>query len=106
VSQTFDRVRELVRRGDWRASDHALQRMTEHTIIGSDLADGIESGVAMEDYPSYHAGPCVLVLQSARAGPVHALWGLETGTARPAVLVTAYRPDPTRWSSDNRTRTS
>ena len=106
MSPTFDRVRALVRRDDWRASDHALQRMDEHDIIGSDLADGLDGGIAIEDYPGYHAGPCVLVLQSDRAGPVHALWGIEKGTDRPAVLVTAYRPDPTRWHEDNRTRKS
>jgi hypothetical protein len=37
VSDTFDRVRGLVELGDWRASDHGLQRVAEHAIIASDL---------------------------------------------------------------------
>lgn len=62
MSPTFDRVRALVRQDDWRASDHAIQRMAEQDIIGSELADRMEDGIVVEDYPSYHAGPCVLVL--------------------------------------------
>ncbi len=81
-----------------------MQRLTEHNIVASDLADAIEGGVVVEDYPSYHAGPCVLVLQADRSGPVHALWGLELGTEQPAALVTVYRPDRARWHEDNRTR--
>ena len=104
MSETFDRVRGLVELGDWRASDHALQRVAEHAIIASDLVDGIAGAMVVEDYPDYHAGPCVLVLQNDRDGPVHALWGLEKGTDRPAVLITAYRPDREHWQDDNRTR--
>jgi len=104
MSVTFDRIRELVQREVWRASDHALQRMAESDIIPSDLADAIATGEVMEDYPTYHAGPCVLILLSDRNGPVHVLWGLASGTDEPAVIVTAYRPDPARWHDDNRTR--
>jgi hypothetical protein len=106
ASATFTRIVDLVGRGDWSASDHALQRIAEYAIIGVDLEDGIGTGVAVEDYPDYHAGPCVLVLQADRRGPVHVLWGLKLGTDRPAVLVTAYRPDQTRWLDNNRTRKS
>jgi hypothetical protein len=29
--------------------------------------------------------------------PIHAVWGIPRGSTSPAVLVTAYRPDPERW---------
>ncbi len=32
--------------------------------------------------------------------PVHAVWGVPKGTDYPAVLVTAYRPDPGKWTED------
>ena len=104
ASATFDKVRPLIASGDWVASDHALQRVDENGIIVGDLVASIASGEPVEDYPTYHAGPCVLTLQADRSGMVHALWGLRSGTDRPAVLITAYRPDPTRWHDDHRTR--
>ncbi len=104
MSTMFDRVRDLIRRDEWRASDHAAQRLIDNDIIAADLLDAIDNSEVIEDYPDYHAGPCILVLQYDRGGPVHALWGLAAGTDRPAVLVTIYRPDPNRWHTDNRTR--
>ena len=81
-----------------------MQSLLDHGIIASDILDNIDSGSVIEDYPTYHAGPCALVLQADRSGTVHAVWGLAAGTERPAVLVTVYRPDPARWHADNRTR--
>ena len=102
----FEKIHDLIVAGDWRASTHALQRLEEHGILPSELADRISGGSPIEDYPDYHLGPCILILQEDRLGPLHCLWGLQLGTDRPAVLVTAYRPDPARWESDNRTRRS
>lgn len=104
MSDTFERVKAPVAQGDWRASDHAPQRLIGHGIIAIDLEAGIAAGTVVEDYPTYHPGPCVLVLQFDSGGPVHALWGLEQGADRPAVLITTYRPDRARWNVDWRTR--
>jgi hypothetical protein len=104
MSDTSAKIIALVRADDWRASDHAVLRMEEHAIIATDLVDSIASAEVIEDYPIYHAGPCSLLLQSDRDGPVHVLWGLKLGTDRPAVIITAYRPNPKQWHDDNRTR--
>lgn len=104
MSATFDRVCALVAADDWRISDHALLRLEDHAIMASELADRIATAEVVEDYPDYHAGPCVLVLQRDHMGAVHTLWGVERDHERPAVFVTAYRPDPARWMDGFRRR--
>jgi hypothetical protein len=32
------------------------------------------------------------------------VWAIPKGHSEPAIVVTAYRPDPKRWSSDYRER--
>ena len=79
--------------------------MGQQNIESDDLLANIEDAVAVEDYPDYFAGPSVLVLHfDPSQRPVHAVWGLAKGTSTPAVLITAYRPDPTLWTPDFRSR--
>ena len=42
-----------------------------------------------------------VVLQRDHHGqPIHVLWGIPANAASPAVVVTAYRPDPNRWKEN------
>jgi hypothetical protein len=43
--------------------------------------------------------------QDLNSQPIHVLWGIPKGADHPVVLITAYRPDPDRWSSDFLRRT-
>jgi hypothetical protein len=104
MSETLRRVQALVQRGEIEVSRHGLQELEADGILLEDVIAGIGEAEAVEDYPDFHKGPTVLALQRDRSGrPIHVLWGIERGTAAPAVVVTAYRPDPRRWS-DNFTR--
>jgi hypothetical protein len=82
-------------------SDHGYDELANDGISAIDVLGGIEAALLVEDYPEFGKGPSVLVLQKDAAGkPIHVLWGIPKGRTEPAVIVTAYRPDPARWSND------
>lgn len=100
MSETFERIKRLVRGGSVRISEHGYDELVADDIRSRDIIERIESGRVVEDYPDYPKGSCVLVLQEDRNGnPVHVLWGIPKGHSDPAVVVTAYRPDPDQWQN-------
>ncbi|HEQ59976.1 MAG TPA: DUF4258 domain-containing protein [Firmicutes bacterium] len=92
---------KLVASREIRISDHGYDELAEAPIPVKDIVESAESARGVEDYPEYPKGPCVLVLQHDREGkPIHVVWGIPRDASSPAVLVTAYRPEPDRWSRD------
>jgi hypothetical protein len=101
VSDTLRRVIELIREGNVLISAHGYDEMGEDGILAGEAIEGAGAATMVENYPEYGKGPCTLVLQRDRNGrPIHVVWGIPRGQVSPAVLVTAYRPDPTRWTDD------
>jgi len=101
MSMTFDKVCALVQRGEVRVSDHGYDEMSDEDILARDVLAGVFDGVVVEDYPIYAKGPCVLVLQKdLNQRPIHVVWEIPKNLSSPAVVVTAYRPDPDLWSED------
>jgi hypothetical protein len=101
MSETLSLVRRLAATGEVRISDHGYDEMAEDGIYARDVVAGVANGLVVEDYPRYAKGPCVLVLENDRDGkPIHVVWGIPSGQNSPAVVVTAYRPDPLRWTDD------
>jgi len=101
VSDTLAQVQALARRGSVRISAHGYDELAEDNIFVDELLAGLDTAQVVEDYPAASHGPCVLVLQTGQNGhPIHVVWGIPRDRTEPATLVTAYRPDPSRWSSD------
>lgn len=101
MSETFEQIRLLVGRREIRVSDHGYDELAADGLLAREVVAGVETALLLEDYPDYPKGPCVLLLQRDEAGrPIHVVWGVPKEKASPAVLVTAYRPDPERWTED------
>lgn len=101
MSKTLARIRELAAEGHLRISDHGYDELAEDDIFLADVLAGLETAVVVEDCPAAARGESVLVLQMDRDGqPIHVVWGIAKGSNKPGILVTAYRPDPKRWSAD------
>ena len=101
MSGTLKKVMLLIGIGDVRISEHGYDELADEDLQARDIIAHSAAAVIVEDYPDYPKGPCVLVLQKDSMNrPVHVVWGIPKGESSPAVLVTAYRPDPDRWTRD------
>jgi hypothetical protein len=101
VSEILSEILELVSRGEVRISEHGYDEIDADQISVREIVEGIQQARLIEEYPDYPKGRCVLVLQKDREGrSIHVLWGIPQNSISPAVVVTAYRPDPDRWEND------
>jgi hypothetical protein len=100
-SEVLRRIRTLVAEGQFLVSDHGYDELAADRIFVKDLVTSLPNAIVVENYPRANRGASVLVLHRDSGGrPIHVVWGIPKGFDAPAVLVTAYRPDPDRWSAE------
>jgi Domain of unknown function (DUF4258) len=100
VSETFRIVKALVEAGKFRVSFHGDEEMREDRITPKKLVDSVSNAVVVEDYPDAWKGPTVLLLQEYEGHRFHVIWGLSKAAPDVATLVTAYVPEPGKWTPD------
>ena len=105
MSETLKLLKDLVAKGEVLISDHGYNELVADDLSVRGLVSGLDDAELLEDYPDFPKGPCLLVLQQDENDQsIHVVWGIPKGKMSPAVLVTAYRPDPARWAGAFRRR--
>ena len=98
MSELHVKLYKLIDTGEILISEHGYMELAEDRLSVKELIDGFEEAIVVEEYVDYPKGPCILLLQKDASGnPVHAVWGIPKNKEKPAVLITAYKPDPLRW---------
>ena len=83
-------------------TEHAAERSRQRGILSKDIRNAVENGEIIEQYPDDFPFPSCLILGKDLAGNCIHVCMSEEGTA--SRIITAYRPDPEKWSDDFRTR--
>jgi len=100
-----EKIKRLIASRKVRISEHGYDEPEEDGLSARAVVSGAADAILIEDYPNFAKGACGLFLQKDLLGEfIHVVWGISKGHDEPAVLVTAYRPDPRKWDQTFRRR--
>ena len=91
---TIERIRDKLRKREYRFSDHAVRRMIKRSISRFEIEDVVMAGEIIEEYPDDKYSPSCLIYGKTKAGKnLHVQLSLPS----PVVIITVYEPDETEW---------
>jgi hypothetical protein len=97
---TIKGIKDKIRNGEYRFSDHAVKRMIKRSINRSEIEDAVTAGEIIEEYPNDIYSPSCLIYGRTRDGrDLHVQLSLPPSV----VIITAYEPDESEWM-DRRVR--
>ena len=98
----IETLREYYLRDMVLVSEHAAMRFKQRGLKAKDIRAAVNDGEIIEQYPDDFPFPSCLILgKSANGKWIHAFMSDEGSMSR---VITAYFPDPDKWSEDFRTR--
>lgn len=88
---------EAIRVNRIRITDHADEEVQADNLSFDEIFLSVFQGEIIEDYPTDKPYPsCLIYGRTFRNEPVHSVWAYNEQNQW-AVLITVYRPDPSRW---------
>lgn len=83
-------------------SEHAATRFKQRGLKAKDIRAAVNDGEIIEQYPdSYPFPSCLILGKSSDDKWIHVVMSDEGSMSR---VITAYYPDPEKWSEDLRMR--
>ncbi len=80
-----------------RISDHADEEADADDLTFDEIYFSVLHGEIIEAYPADKPYPSCLIFGKSFSGkPIHSVWAYNEENLW-AVMVTVYRPDPTKW---------
>ena len=97
---TLEAIRDKIKKGDYRFSDHAVKQMIKRSIFRQEVEVAIYSGEIIEEYPDDKFSPSCLIYGVSKGGRhLH----VQLSLPPTVVVITVYEPDASEWI-DNRVR--
>ena len=94
----IERLREYYRNDLVFATQHAAERFRQRGIRAVDVRQAVLNGEIIEQYPDDFPFPSCLILGRDHNGAVLHVCMSDEGSA--SRIITAYRPNPDKWSDD------
>ena len=86
-------------------TNHANEEAEDDQLNFAEIFYSVNNGEIIENYPTDQPYPSCLIYGTNVAGEsIHSVWAYDEKNQR-AVLITVYRPDPTRWINWRERRT-
>ena len=94
----LDDLKKCIVGSRYRITAHADEEMEEDGLRLKEVAESVLNGEVVENYPKDLPFPSCLILGKDKSdGMIHSVWAHDAVKTM-AILITAYRPDPGRWS--------
>ncbi len=88
------RIKDKIRNGEYRFSDHAVKRMIKRSINRSKIEDAVITGEIIEEYPDDKYSPSCLIYGKTKDGRnLH----IQLSFPPLVVIITVYEPDKSEW---------
>jgi len=93
----IENIRAAIESQKIKVTDHADEEAVDDRLTLTEVLQSVQTGEIIEDYPTDKPYPSCLVFgKNEDDNPIHSVWAYNVSNGW-AVLITVYRPDPTRW---------
>ena len=100
----IDEIIEAIHASRVNITFHARKEAENDKLVLDDIFHSTQTGEITEEYLDDTPYPSCLIYGTTSLGdPVHSVWAYDAESGI-AVLVTVYRPDPSRWINWKRRR--